>query len=73
MNRGDKKWWGLFREETKNYLTDAEFRMISEIYARIYQLELIYPCKCSPTTIQHYINQINLKYGIIKENDRANA
>ncbi len=62
MNTNDKTWWSTFREKKRPYLENDEYRMISEIYARVKNLKVDYPCKCNPTRIQSMINELNLIY-----------
>lgn len=62
MNNTDWKWWKDFREVKRGYLTNDEYRMVSEIYARIKSQNVNYPCKCSPKVIQNYIDEINLTF-----------
>lgn len=52
-------YWEKFREETKHYLTNSEYMMVCEIHARLFEHEVNYPCKCTPTVIQLYIDEIN--------------
>lgn len=62
LTKDDYNWWSLFREVKKNYLENDEFKMISEIYARLWEVKTHYPCKCSPKVIQSYIDYINKAY-----------
>jgi hypothetical protein len=62
MNKEDFKWWSEFREIQNWYLTDAEYRMISEIHARVFNHDLNYPCKCNPEVIKLYILELNEKF-----------
>ena len=62
MNTNDKTWWAKFREVKRHYIENDEYRMISEIYARTFNLKLDYPCKCNPTRIQEMINSLNVVY-----------
>ena len=62
MNKNDKTWWEKFREVKRHYIENDEYRMISEIYARTFNLKLDYPCKCNPTRIQEMINSLNVVY-----------
>jgi hypothetical protein len=62
MLTDDFIWWSTFRETPRNYLENDEYRMISEIHARLFEHELNYPCKCSPNVIQLYIDEINQEF-----------
>jgi len=62
MTQEDKLWWTNFREANKPYLENDEYKMVSEIYARTFNLKLDYPCKCNPARIQEMINSINVVY-----------
>jgi hypothetical protein len=62
MNTDDFIWWANFREQTKPYLENDEYKMICEIYARVNDLKLEYPCKCNPEKIQRWIDELNLEY-----------
>jgi len=55
-------WWAKFREETKPYLHNSEYQMICQIHARLFEHEVHYPCKCNPSVVQLYINEINEEY-----------
>jgi hypothetical protein len=60
MNTNDRYWWSTFREKKRPYLENDEYRMISEIYARVKNLKVDYPCKCNPKRIQTMIDELNL-------------
>jgi hypothetical protein len=62
MLTNDFLWWTQFREETKWYLTNSEYRMVCEIHARLFEHPVNYPCKCEPTVIQLYIDEINAEF-----------
>jgi hypothetical protein len=62
MNNPDWNWWKLFREVNRPYLENDEYKMICEIYARVKDTSVHYPCKCSPKVIQGYIDEINIVY-----------
>lgn len=64
MNTEDFLWWTQFREVKRPYLENDEYKMICEIYARVKEQPVHYPCKCSPTVIQSYIDELNIKYEI---------
>ncbi len=59
MTKEDWIWWQTFREVTRHYLENDEYKMICEIYARVKGQPVNYPCKCSPTVIQSYIDELN--------------
>jgi hypothetical protein len=59
MNKEDYLWWKEFREVRRRYLENDEYKMICEIYARVNNIPVYYPCKCSPTVIQSYIDFLN--------------
>ena len=62
MTQDEKLWWSNFREKNRPYLENDEYKMISEIYARTFNLKLEYPCKCNPKRIQEMINSLNVVY-----------
>ena len=62
MNQNDRYWWSTFREKKRPYIENDEYKMISEIYARTFNLKLDYPCKCNPKRIQEMINSLNVVY-----------
>lgn len=62
MNKQDYDWWSNFRLQNRPYLENDEYKMVCEIYARINDLKVEYPCKCNPIKIQGFINDINTKY-----------
>jgi len=62
MNTDDFLWWAKFREVKRPYLENDEYRMIAEIYARIKEKPVDYPCKCNPKRIQNMIDKINFIY-----------
>ena len=62
MNTEDFLWWTKFREVTRHYLENDEYKMVCEIYARVKEQPVHYPCKCSPTVIQSYIDELNIEY-----------
>jgi hypothetical protein len=58
----DYLYWSEFREIKRAYLTNDEYKRICEIYARLNEQYVNYPCKCSPKVIQSYIDFINESY-----------
>ena len=58
----DYLYWSEFRETNRPYLTNDEYRRVCEIYARLNENNVHYPCKCSPKVIQTYIDFINDSY-----------
>jgi predicted transcriptional regulator len=62
MNKNDTTWWAKFREVKRHYIENDEYKMISEIYSRTFNLKLDYPCKCNPKRIQEMINSLNVVY-----------
>lgn len=62
MNTDDFLWWAKFREVKKPYLENDEYKMICEIYSRVNELPLEYPCKCNPIKIQRWIDELNKIY-----------
>lgn len=62
MTRNDIDWWTVFREKNRPYLENDEYRMICEIHAREFNHKVDYVCKCNPTRIQQFINEINAKF-----------
>lgn len=62
MLTDDFLWWSKFREETKHYLYNSEYRMVCEIHARLFEHPVNYPCKCNPSVIQMYIDEINAEF-----------
>jgi hypothetical protein len=62
METKDWVWWNKFREVTRHYLENDEYRMICEIHARIKGTPVEYPCKCNPSKIQNMIDEINDYY-----------
>ena len=62
MTRNDIDWWAVFREKNRPYLENDEYRMICEIHAREFNHKVDYVCKCNPTRIQQFINEINAKF-----------
>lgn len=59
MDKVDYSWWKAFREENKHYLTNDEYRIVCELHAKYYDHDVHYPCKCTPTVVQMYINELN--------------
>lgn len=62
MNKDDLLWWSSFRDVNRQYLENDEYKMICEIHARVNNVEVDYPCKCSPKKIQRMIDELNLIY-----------
>jgi len=62
MLTDDFLWWAKFREETKHYLYNSEYRTVCEIHARLFEHPVNYPCKCNPSVIQLYIDEINAEF-----------
>lgn len=62
MNTEDFLWWSNFREINRPYLENDEYKMICEIYARVKNIPVDYPCKCNPIKIQGMIDELNLEY-----------
>ena len=65
MNKLDWKWWQTFREVSRPYLENDEYKMICEIYARVNNIPVDYPCKCNPLKIQRMINELNEYWSIM--------
>lgn len=65
MTDKDLIWWHEFREGKKTYLNNDEYLMICEIYARAFNVPLVYFCKGCGNKFQSYINEINEVYQII--------
>lgn len=62
MTQDDKLWWAKFREAKSPYLENDEYKMVSEIYARINNKKVDYPCKCNPERIKKMITEINIYF-----------
>ena len=62
MNTEDFLWWANFREVTRHYLENDEYKMVCEIYARVKNIPVDYVCKCNPSRIQNMIDELNLEY-----------
>jgi hypothetical protein len=62
MERIDLNWWKDFRSDNKQYLTNDEYRIICELHAKCFNHKLKYVCKCSPKSIQKYIDELNEYY-----------
>lgn len=62
MNKIDLDWWEVFRSQKNNYITDEEYRRISEMHSNYLEHTLQYPCKCNPDVIQSYIHDLNTIY-----------
>jgi len=62
MTQEEKLWWSNFREAKRPYLENDEYKTICELYAREFQKELFYPCKCNPSKIQNMIDELNAKF-----------
>ena len=55
-------WWSDFRKGKKQYLQNDEYRIICELHAKYFNHKLKYVCKCSPKSIQKYIDDLNEYY-----------
>jgi hypothetical protein len=62
MLTDDFIYWEKFRETPRNYLENDEYKMVCEIHARLFEHDVNYPCKCTPTVIQLYIDEINEQF-----------
>ena len=71
MNTNDITWWSNYRQSNIRYFSkeidsmniqNDEYRMISEIYARVKNLKVDYPCKCNPQTLIRMIDEIDIKF-----------
>ena len=62
MKTEDFLWWGDFRDNLRNTLSNDEYRRVSELHAKYFNHNLVYPCKCSPKVIQSYIDDLNSLY-----------
>jgi hypothetical protein len=71
MNTNDRTWWSNYRQSNIRYFSkeidsmniqNDEYRMISEIYARVKNLKVDYPCKCNPKTLIKMIDEIDIKF-----------
>lgn len=62
MTQDEKLWWSNFREANRSYLENDEYRKICEIHAREFKHKVDYVCKCNPSRIQQFINEINQKF-----------
>lgn len=65
MTQEDKLWWSNFREVKRHYLENDEYRKICEIHAIEFNHKLDYVCKCNPTQIQKFIDDINEKFNAL--------
>jgi hypothetical protein len=55
-------WWQSFREVKRQYRENDEYRMVCEIHAQEFNHKIDYVCKCNPSRIQKFIDDINLVY-----------
>ena len=62
MTQEEKLWWSNFREKNRPYLENDEYRYICEIHSREFNHKVDYVCKCNPTRIQQFIDDINAKF-----------
>jgi hypothetical protein len=65
MNKLDWKWWLDFRNVSRPYLENDEYKMICEIYARVKNIPVDYPCKCNPKKIQKMIDELNELWSVM--------
>ena len=62
MTQEEKLWWSNFREKNRPYLENDEYKYICEIHAREFNHKVDYVCKCNPTRIQQFIDDLNAKF-----------
>lgn len=70
MNKDDFEWWTNFREGTHTSLNHQEYEQVCEIYARVKNFKVHYPCKgCGDVgkILQGYIDEINFEYEMLKK------
>lgn len=62
MEREDYLWWYDFRDKKGNTITYTEYDKIMELHAKYFNHKLKKLCKCKPSGIQKYIDDINEIY-----------
>lgn len=62
MDKEDFDWWHNFKTNLRNTVDDAEYRKVSELHAKYYDHIVNYPCKCEPSVLQLYIDELNIIY-----------
>lgn len=64
MNKKDRQWWQVFRDNLRGTVANDEYTRICELHAYYFNHNLNLPCKCSPEIIQSYIDDLNDLYAI---------
>tara|TARA_R100001530_G_scaffold64078_1_gene46067 strand:- start:57 stop:266 length:210 start_codon:yes stop_codon:yes gene_type:complete len=59
FEKDDFKRWSKFRMGKKQYLSRAEFDMVSFFHSKYYKHSFYLPCTCSPKTINQWIADLN--------------
>lgn len=62
MNTEDFLWWGKFRDNLRNTVSNDEYLVICELHSLYFNHPLVKPCKCNPAIIQSYIDDLNELY-----------
>jgi len=62
MKTEDFLWWGNFRDNLRNTVSNDEYLVICELHSKYFDHKLVLPCKCNPKVIQSYIVDLNELY-----------
>lgn len=63
MNKKDKQWWELFRENLRGTVDHLEYTRICEMHGYYFNHKIIYVSKCAACGfVQKYIDDLNKLY-----------
>lgn len=62
MEKLDYFWWYDFRASKGNTITHTEYDIIMELHAKYFNHKVKRLCKCKPSAIQKYIDDLNELY-----------